>query len=100
METIEVDAYLADPLMAETLRKLLAVDHHIEGLNDQIVGRLEYYQERFKEMKLRIASLEREISVINDSPLSHERLRLLKQRLVLNQKQKQLVQNQLHTLKQ
>ena len=98
-ETIEVDAYLADPLMAETLRKLLAVDHHIEGLNDQIVGRLEFYQERFKDIKQRVAGLEREIEVIGASPLSQERLRLLKQRLASNQKQKQLIQNQLHTLK-
>ena len=98
-EIIELDAYLADPLMAETLRKLLAVDHRIEGLNDQIVGRLEYYQERFKDIKQRVAGLEREIEVIGASPLSQERLRLLKQRLASNQKQKQLIQNQLHTLK-
>ena len=58
-EIIELDAYLADPLMAETLRKLFAVYHHIEGLIDQILGRLEYYQERLKDIKHRVAGLER-----------------------------------------
>lgn len=82
--TFEVDAYLADPLMAETLRKLLTINHRIEGLNDQLVERLEHYQERFKDIKQRIACLEREIEVIGESLHSQERLRLLKQRLVSN----------------
>ena len=69
-EIIEVDAYLADPLMAETLRTLLAIDHHIEGLNDQIVGWLEYHQQRFKDIKHRVAGSEREIEVTGVSPLS------------------------------
>ena len=54
----DVDAYLADPFMAEALRQLVEVDHKIEGLNAELVSKLEQYQQRYSELKERIATLE------------------------------------------
>ena len=68
LDCFNQDAYLADPLMAETLRQLLVVNHQIEGLNKEIVDKLESYQERYKELKQRITSLQSQITELEKCP--------------------------------
>ncbi len=50
----ESDAYLADPVLAETLRKVIEVDYKIDGLNAELVERLEHYQKRYLELRTKV----------------------------------------------
>lgn len=45
-------------MLAETLRKVIEVDFKIDGLNADLVERLEYYQTRYKELCAKVVSLE------------------------------------------
>jgi len=50
----EADAFLADPVLAETLRKVIEVDYKIDGLNAELVERLEHYQKRYIELRSKV----------------------------------------------
>jgi len=54
---------LQDPALAAALRQVIEADHKIEGLTTDLVEKLEHYQQRYKELTLKIKQLETELAL-------------------------------------
>lgn len=59
----EVEQYLQDPALAAALRQVIEADHNIDGLTTDLVEKLEHYQQRYKELTLKIKQLEAELAL-------------------------------------